>query len=78
MVDVVVKIPKDLESEFEGVDPVFWQLAVNRTLNKELDRLKKLKAIVSRSKLSDEDVDDLSSKINESLAERYRKQYCKQ
>jgi hypothetical protein len=33
MVKVVVRIPKDLEEEFGGVKPIFWQLIVDRSIN---------------------------------------------
>lgn len=50
MAEVVIKIPKDLEQEFGGVKSIFWQLAVGRVINEELERLRRLKQIVSKSK----------------------------
>ena len=73
MAEVVVKIPEDLTEEFKDVKPVFWQLIVDRTINEELTRLKRLKQIVSRSKLTKKDVGELSDEVNESLAEKYLK-----
>ena len=77
MPEVVIKIPKDLEEEFGSVKPIFWQIIVDRSINAELERLRDLKKIVSRSKLTEEDVTELSDKANNALAERYRKLYCK-
>jgi len=55
MAEVVVKIPDDLTEEFKDVKPVFWQLIVDRTINEELARLRMLKQVVSRSKLTKKD-----------------------
>lgn len=71
MAEVIVKIPKDLEEDFRGVKPIFWQLAVDKTINEELRRLVKLKRIVSKSKLTDKDVEELTEEVNEALASRY-------
>ena len=73
---VVVNVPKDLEREFSDVKPVFWQIVVGRSLNRELERLREIKSIVSRSKLTEKDVMELTDKVNESLSARYRKMYC--
>jgi hypothetical protein len=77
MADVFIRIPKDLEREFGDVKPIFWQLIVDRTVNEELVRLKALKQIVSRSRLTEKDVEELSDKANEALSERYRRLYLK-
>ena len=77
MGEVVIKIPKDLEQEFGGVKPIFWQLVVGRVINEELERLRKLKQIVSKSELTEKDVEELSNEVNEALAERYEKLFCK-
>lgn len=77
MTEVVVRIPKDLEEEFKGVKPIFWQLAVDKAINEELKRLVGLKRIVSKSKLTERDVKELSDKINESLADRYGQMFSK-
>jgi hypothetical protein len=77
MPEVVIKIPKDLEAEFGNVKPIFWQLIVDRSINAELERLRALKKIVSKSRLTEKDVAELSDKVNGALAERYRKMYCK-
>ncbi|ODS38077.1 MAG: hypothetical protein A7316_08510 [Candidatus Altiarchaeales archaeon WOR_SM1_86-2] len=76
MAEVVVKIPEDLVEEFKDIKPVFWQLVVDRAINEELARLRKLKQIVSKSKLTKKDVEELSDEVNKSLAERYVKLFA--
>jgi len=73
MAEVVIKIPVDLEQEFEGVEPIFWQLAVDKAINEELARLRRLKEIVSKSRLTEKDVEELSNEVNEALAKRYER-----
>ena len=77
MTEVVVKIPADLEQEFGGVKSIFWQLAVGRVINEELERLRRLKQIVSKSKLTEKDVEELSNEVNKDLSARYEKLFSK-
>ena len=45
---------------------------MRRSLKRELEEILELKRIISKSKLTEEDVEELSDKINESLAKRFR------
>lgn len=71
MPEVVVKIPKDLEEEFGGAKPIFWQLVVDKAINRELAKLNALKKKVSKSKLAEEDVKELSDEVSDALSKKY-------
>ena len=72
MAEVVVKVPEELK-EFESVSPINWQLIVEKRLKEEFDELVKLKRIVSKSKLTEKDVEELSEEVGIALSERLLK-----
>ena len=72
MAQFIIEIPKELKEEMEELPDLNWQLVVRRSLKRELEEVLELKRIISKSKLTEEDVKELSDKINESLAERFR------
>lgn len=72
MAEVVVKIPEELK-EFESISPINWQLAVEKRLKEEFDELARLKRIASKSKLTEEDVEELSEEVGTALTDRLLK-----
>ena len=72
MAQFIIEIPKELKEEMEELPDLNWQLVVRRSLKRELEEVLELKRIISKSKLTEDDVKELSDKINESLAERFR------
>ena len=71
MGELRVEIPEELREEMKELPNVNWQLVVRRTLKRELEEILELKRIISKSKLTKEDVEELSDEINESLAKRF-------
>lgn len=71
MAELKVEIPEELREEMKELPNVNWQLVVRRALKRELEEILELKRIISKSKMSEEDVEELSDKINESLAKRF-------
>ena len=72
MAELKVEIPEELKQEMDEFK-VDWSLVARNLIKQKLDRLLELKALVSKSKLTEEDVADLSEKIDKSLAQRFRK-----
>ncbi|RZN40075.1 MAG: hypothetical protein EFT35_03350 [Methanophagales archaeon ANME-1-THS] len=72
MAELKIKIPKELEEEMEQFPGVEWQIAVRKLLKEELGRMRELKAIVAKSKLTEKDIEELSDSVDESLAWRFR------
>ena len=72
MAEVIVKIPEELK-EFELLSPLNWQLVVEKRLKEEFDELVKLKRIVSKSKFTEKDVEELSEEVGTALTERLLK-----
>lgn len=70
MAEIVIKIPDEL-SYMKDTSDMEWTLLVNKILQERLDRIARLQKIVSKSKLTEKGVDELTDKINTSLAKRY-------
>jgi len=72
MVELTISIPEELE-ELTYISKADWQLAIARKLKKEFEELVRVKSIVSKSKLTQEQADELSDEVNFALAKRYEK-----
>lgn len=72
MVQANIDIPEELE-ELASIFKINWQLAIGKILKEKFERLLIIKSIVDKSKLTQEQADELSDEINLSLAKRYEK-----
>ena len=72
MAEITIKIPEEL-NELARVSKINWQLVIARKLEEELQRLVKIKNIISKSKLTQEQADQLADEVNLDLAKRYEK-----
>ncbi|MEA2033163.1 MAG: hypothetical protein U9N41_06225 [Euryarchaeota archaeon] len=70
--EVRFKIPWELKEEMEEFPEVKWQVVVRKLLKAQLERMLELKAIVAKSEFTEKDVEELSKKVDESLARRFR------
>lgn len=68
--EISVKIPEDLEflNRLSNID---LSIAASKLLKSKLERVSRFQEIVSKSKLTEKDVEELSDKINKSLSKRY-------
>ncbi len=71
MAEVRVVIPEELKKKMEKLQ-IDWPVFVRKLLKKEVDELSELEAIVSRSKLTEEDALELGRTVKKSLAKRFR------
>ena len=72
MPELKISLPEELKQEMEEFPNIEWQAVVRRLLKQELDRLLELKSIVSKSKLTERDIAELSNEVDKSLAQRFR------
>lgn len=72
MAELVIEIPEELKEEMKELPKVNWQLVVRRSLKRELEEILELKRIISKSKLTEEDVLELSGKIDKSISKRFK------
>jgi len=72
MVEITISIPEEIE-ELAYISKINWQLAILRKLKEEFEELAEVKSIVSKSKLTQEQADELADEVNLALAKRYEK-----
>ena len=73
MAEITITIPAELEEELKNISKINWQLLIVRKLKEELEEAARIKSIVSKSKLTQQDADKLADEVNEALAKRYEK-----
>ena len=73
MVEIVVKIPKELEEDFKKIDPLLLELAVQRLIKEKLEEFVEVEKMLSKSKLTEKEALELGRKVNKDLAKRYEK-----
>lgn len=72
MAELKVEIPEELK-ELASASNINWQLALERRLKEELEELARLKRIVDKSMLTEEQAKELADEVSLSLARRYEK-----
>ena len=72
MEEVVLKlgVPKDLSMELGMIRPESWQLLFSRFLKRELEEIKEIDLIVSKSKATQKQVNELADEVSLSIAKR--------
>jgi GTPase SAR1 family protein len=73
MVEIVVKIPRELEEDFKKIDPLLLELAVQRLIKEKLEEFVEVEKMLSKSKLTEKEALELGRKVNKALAKRYEK-----
>jgi len=77
---LLLEVPYDVRREFEAVfgeemPDRMWQLLFSRFLNEELrgklHEIRRIESIVSRSKLTQEQADELADELSSSIAKRF-------
>lgn len=70
MQEIIVKIPEELD-ELRHAASINWQLVIGRRLKEEFEELSRIKRIVTKSKLTQEQAEKLADEVSLSLAKRY-------
>lgn len=71
MAELVVTIPEELGQDMKEFSGINWNLVVRRLLKSEVERMLKLREKLSASKFTEEDIRELSDKINKNLSMRF-------
>jgi len=69
MTEFCIKVPEDWKQEIEESGD--FSLLIKFLLKRELQERARLRSIVSKSQLSEQDVKELSDKIDKSLSKRF-------
>ena len=70
--ELKIEIPEELE-ELAHIPKIKWQLVILRKLREEFEELARVKKILSKSKLTQEQADELADEVSLALAKRYEK-----
>lgn len=71
MAELRIIIPEELKRKMERFK-IDWSSVAKELLKKEVDELSRLEAIVSKSRLTEDEALALGRKVNKSLAKRFR------
>ena len=75
MGELKVVIPEDLKQDMDKAPFIDWSKVARDAIREQASKLARLKAIASKSKLTEEDALELGRKINKGLYERYKELY---
>ncbi|OGS51456.1 MAG: hypothetical protein A3K65_06410 [Euryarchaeota archaeon RBG_16_68_12] len=73
MPNLTLSVPRDLYEEMKKHPEIRWSEIARQALAKKLEDLRLLDEILAKSKLTEKDVEDLSSAIKKGVGERYRR-----
>ena len=71
MAEVIISIPRELEEQIKELSRLKFSLVITNIIKPELERLARLKRTVSKSKFTEQDVQELSDKSDRALSQRF-------
>jgi len=71
MANITLAIPDDLHRKLRKHKEVRWSEIIRQILDRKLENLEMMERIVSKSKLTQEDADEISAKIKKGIARRH-------
>jgi len=71
MAEITKSIPRELEEEIRGLSKLRFSLIIAKMVRPELERLARLKRIVSKSEFTEKDVQELSDKTDMALSQKF-------
>ncbi len=73
MVNMTIAIPQDLHDKMKKHSEIKWSEIARRAIREYVEVIEKLDKLTAKSKLKEEDIDELDHKIKRALAKHYRK-----
>jgi len=70
MANITVSVDDDLKQAMDRHPEINWSEVARQAFQEKLEELELMEKIASKSQLTEEDVEELSEKINEDVAER--------
>lgn len=71
MANMTLAIPEDLRKRMEAFKEIRWSEVARRAIEQRVEDLEVMDKIASKSKLTQQDVDELSKKIKRGAASRF-------
>ena len=73
MVSLTLSIPLELKRKMTERPHIKWSEVVRAILEKEINQLEEFERLVSKSKLTERDVEELAQKVNEDMAKHFKR-----
>ena len=73
MSNITLAVPSDLKKEMAKFPVINWSEVARQAFAQRLKELQLLESITKNSKLTEKDVEELSSKIKQAIAKRHEK-----
>lgn len=73
MANITLSLPNEVHSEMKNFSEVRWSEIARKAIIHKLEMLKLAESIAQKSKLTENNVEDLSRKINRSATKRFMK-----
>jgi predicted CopG family antitoxin len=70
MTNITLSIPEDLHSRMKKHSEIRWSEVIRKTIAEKLDNLELMEKICGKSKLTDADIKELSSKIDGAVSKK--------
>ena len=70
MPNVTLAIPKDLHEKMKKHSEIRWSEVVRKSISEKIDDLEVMDKLTKRSKLTQEDVDEIAHKIDSEVARK--------
>jgi hypothetical protein len=74
MVNMTLAIPEELKKQMDGMKFINWSEVAREAFKKQIDEYTLFMQIVSKSKLTQKDADELGRKVNRAASERFMKE----
>ena len=71
MVNITLAIPDELHKKLKFHSEIRWSEVIRKMLEQRLDDFEEMEKIVSKSKLTQKDADEISKKIKRGIAKRH-------
>ena len=72
MTNLSVSISVELKNKMVDIEEVNWSAVARKAFEEKIKEIEVLKKIASKSKLTEKDVKEISGKINEGMARKFR------
>ncbi len=67
-----VSVPDGLREQMIGLEEINWSAVARKAFEEKIKQIELFKKIVSRSKLTEKDAEEISRKISENMAKRFQ------
>ena len=69
---ITIDLPEELEF-MKNIPSIYWKVATVKLLQEKMEEIAEIHRIVSKSQLTENDVEELTDKINNEISKHYSK-----